>query len=70
MLVCWEEREAEPCSVSAVPAVRVTARNIIDESIGDVCKVLVGGKKHPARIAAIGKLKCLYTYTYICTCTV
>ena len=60
VLVCWEdEQEGEKNSVSAVPATRVSTPNLLDQSIGEMCKVVVRSKRYPARIAAVGKFKIL-----------
>ena len=62
VLVCWEaedEQEVEKNSVSAVPATHVSTPNLLDHSIGEMCKVIVESKRYPARIAAVGKFKIL-----------
>ena len=64
--MCWEE-ETEHLSVSAVPALRVTTKSVLDDSIGEVCDVLVGRKKHPGRVAAIGKVVYVYSVRTMCT---
>ena len=65
--MCWEE-ETEHLSVSAVSALRVTTKSILDDSIGEVCDVLVGRKKHPGRVAAIGKVVYVYSKSRsVCT---
>ena len=45
--------------MSAVPATRVSTPNLLDQSIGEMCKVLVQSERYPARIAAVGKFKVL-----------
>ena len=50
---CLLGGEAEQASVSAVPASRVSTSHLLDQSIGEVCTVLVEGKKCPARCPAI-----------------
>ena len=60
-------RGTEHLSVSAVPALRVTTKSVLDDSIGEVCDVLVGRKKHPGRVAAIGKVVYVYSVRTMCT---
>ena len=66
MYLCAGKRRPST-SVSAVPALRVTTKSILDDSIGEVCDVLVGRKKHPGRVAAIGKVVYVYSVRTMCT---